>query len=75
MSDSLEILSSSEIVSERKILTVPDKVMPVSREIVSSSEISAVLEILSVSDNDSDIGTVLVPALLALSVSAIVSDM
>ena len=75
MPDSLAILSSSEIDSERKTLTVPDNSMPISIEIVSSSEISAALEILSVSDNDSDIGTVLVPALLALSVSAIVSDM
>ena len=68
MSDSLTIPSSSEIVSERKTLTVPDNSMPVSREIVSSSEIPAILEILSVSDNDSDIGTVLVPALETLSV-------
>ena len=75
MSAALTIPSSSEIVSERKTLTVPDNSMPISREIVSSSEISAALEILSVSDNDSDIGTVLVPALLALSVSASVSDM
>ena len=75
MSDSLAILSANNMVSERKTLTVPANSMPVSREIVSSSEISAILEIPSVSDIDSDSGTVLVPALDALSVSDIVSDM
>ena len=75
MSASLEILSSSEIISERKTLTVPDKAMPISREIVSASEISAILDILSVSDNDSDIGTLIIPALDVLSVSVTESDM
>ena len=42
-------------------------------EIVSNSEISAILETPSASKIVSDSGTVLVPALLALSVSVIVS--
>ena len=75
MSAPLEILSSSEIDSERKTLTVPDNSIPISREIVSASEISAILEILSVSDNDSDIGTLIIPALDVLSVSVTESDM
>ena len=75
MSDSLAILSSSEIDSERKTLTVPDKAISVSRDSASASEISTILEALSISDIDSDSGTVLVPALDALSVSDIVSDM
>ena len=75
MSAPLEILSSSEIDSERKTLTDPDNTIPISREIDSASEISAILEILSVSDNDSDIGTLIIPALDVLSVSATESDM
>ena len=74
MSAPLEIPSSREIDSERKILTVPAKAMPISRDKASVSEISAALETPSVNEIDSDIGTLVIPALLALSVSAIVSD-
>ena len=73
MSASLEILSSSEIDSESKRLTVPDNAISVSRDNVSASEISAILEILSVRDIDS---VSLIPdATEVLSVSDIVSDM
>ena len=77
MSASLEILSSSEIISERKTLTVPDKAIVSSMTIVSDNDMSAdkVSEILSVRDRDSDSGTVLIPALDVLSVSATESDM
>ena len=75
MSATLETLSVRDIDSDRKTLTVPDNSMPISREIVSASEISAALEILSVSYNDSDIGTLVIPALETLSASATESDM
>ena len=77
MSASLEILSSSEIISERKTLTVPDKAIVSSMTIVSDNDMSAdkVSEIPSVRDRDSDSGTVLIPALDVLSVSATESDM
>ena len=73
MSASLMILSSNEIDSERKTLTVPDKVMPISRDKASSSEISAILETLSVRDIDSV--SLITGAIEVLSVSDIVSDM
>ena len=78
MSACLTILSSSEIISERKTLTVPDKAIVSSMTIVSDNDMSAdkvVSETLSVRDRDSDSGTVLIPALDVLSVSATESDM
>ena len=73
ISTSLKILSSNEIDSDRKILTVPDKSMPISRDSASSSEISAILEILSVRDIDSV--SLIIGAIEVLSVSGIVSEM
>ena len=78
MSAPLEILSVNDMASERKILTVPDKAIVSSMTIVSDNDMSAdkvVSEILSVRDRDSDSGTVLIPALDVLSVSATESDM
>ena len=78
MSAPLEILSVNDMASERKILTVPDKAIVSSMTIVSDNDMSAdkvVSETLSVRDRDSDSGTVLIPALDVLSVSATESDM